>query len=76
MDKKLYRSEQNKILAGVMGGLGDYTGVDPVILRLLLVLLTVFTGFFPGVIAYLTAAIIIPKEPQNNLNDNRQSKKN
>lgn len=76
MDRKLCRSDQNKILAGVIGGLGEYADVDPVIFRLLWVLLTVFTGFFPGVIAYFAAVIIIPKERQNNIDDNRQSQKN
>lgn len=61
MEKKLYRSEDNKILAGVIGGFGEYFNVDPVILRVFYVLLTVFTGFIPGIIAYILAAIVVPK---------------
>jgi len=58
--KRLYKSKDNKILFGVIGGLGEYFNVDPVILRLLWVVVVVFTAFFPGVIAYLVAALIIP----------------
>ncbi|MFC1721136.1 PspC domain-containing protein [Patescibacteria group bacterium] len=59
--KKLYRSEENKIFTGVIGGLGEYFGVDPVALRALWILITVFTGVIPGVVVYLLATIVIPK---------------
>ncbi|KPJ56868.1 phage-shock protein [Parcubacteria bacterium DG_74_2] len=58
--KKLYKSRENKIIAGVIGGLGEYFNLDPVILRLVWILIVVFTGIFPGIIAYLTAALIVP----------------
>lgn len=58
--KKLYRSKKNKIIAGVIGGIGEYFDVDPVLLRLLWVLIVAFTGFIPGIIAYPFAIIIIP----------------
>jgi len=70
MKKKLYRSDKNKTLAGVIGGLGEYADVDPVLFRLLWVLITIFTGFFPGIIAYFAAIFIVPKEHQKNRNDN------
>lgn len=38
MDKKLYRSRKNKMLCGVCGGLGEYLGIDPTVVRLLVVL--------------------------------------
>lgn len=60
--KRLYRSEKNKVIAGVFGGLGEYTNVDPVLLRLVWVLIVIFTGFFPGLIAYFLAIIIVPKK--------------
>ena len=62
--KKIYRSEDNKIFAGIFGGLGEYLDVDPVILRLLFILVLVLTVFFPGFIAYLLAIIVIPKKPK------------
>lgn len=60
--KKLYKSKENKVCCGVIGGLGEYFDVDPVVLRLVWILMVVFTGFAPGLIAYLTAALIIPKK--------------
>ncbi len=62
--KKLYRSKENKVWAGVIGGLGEYLEADPVILRLLWVVLVVFSGFFPGLIAYIAAIYIVPVKPE------------
>lgn len=61
--KNLYRSEKNKVWGGILGGLGEFAGVDPVLFRLLYVFLTIFTGFFPGLIAYIVALFIVPKIP-------------
>ncbi len=63
MSKKIYRSEKNKVLAGVFGGVGEYAQIDPVILRLIWVIIFVFTGFLPGLIAYLLAIMVMPKKP-------------
>lgn len=62
MTKRLYRSKTNRIFAGVCGGLGEYLQVDPVLLRLIWVLITVVSGFFPGLIGYIIAVMIIPEE--------------
>lgn len=59
--KRLYRSSDNRIIAGVLGGLGEYFDVDPVILRLAFVFLLIFTAVIPGVIAYLVAIFIVPE---------------
>lgn len=61
MDKKLYRSANDKILAGVCGGIGEYFDVDSVIIRLLWVIFTLMGG--AGLIAYIIAAIIMPRNP-------------
>jgi phage shock protein C len=61
--KKLYRSTSNKMLAGVCGGIAEYFGADPTLIRLAYVLLSVFTVAFPGIIVYIIAAIIIPSDP-------------
>ena len=61
--KKLYKSNENKVLAGIIGGIGEYFDVDPVILRVAWILLVIFTGFMPGLIAYVFAGLIIPKKP-------------
>jgi phage shock protein C len=59
--KKLYRSRDNKVFAGISGGLGEYFVVDPVLIRLLWVLLAVATAFFPALIAYIIAIFVIPE---------------
>lgn len=61
--KKLYRSTTNKTIAGICGGLGEYFDVDPTLIRLFWIVLTVFSGVAPGVIAYLFAILIMPKRP-------------
>ena len=59
--KRLYRSRKNKVFAGIISGLGDYFDVDPTLLRVFWILIVVFTGFIPGIIAYLFAMMVIPK---------------
>ncbi|HEY4489962.1 MAG TPA: PspC domain-containing protein [Candidatus Paceibacterota bacterium] len=58
--KRLYRSKTNRVFAGICGGLGQYFNIDPAILRLFWVLVVIFTGFVPGVIAYIIAIFIVP----------------
>ena len=57
MNKKLYRSNTNRMLCGVCGGIGEYFNIDPTIVRLLWALLAC-SG--TGLLAYLIAAVIIP----------------
>ena len=59
---KLYRSKKNRIIAGVCGGIGEYFKVDPTLVRLLWLLISVM-GMGSGVVAYIIAWIIIPEEP-------------
>jgi phage shock protein C len=59
--KKLYRSK-NKMLMGVCAGIAEYFNTDPTLIRLIYVLLTVFTVGFPGVIAYIVCGIVIPED--------------
>ncbi|MDD2804456.1 MAG: PspC domain-containing protein [Elusimicrobiales bacterium] len=61
--KRLYRSSDNKVLAGVLGGLGEYFEVDPVVLRLAFVFVLLVTAFIPGLLAYLAACFIVPAKP-------------
>ena len=62
--KKLYRSRDKK-LCGVCGGLAEYFDLDPTLVRLLWVVLTLFSTVFPGVLAYLVCALIVPQKPDN-----------
>lgn len=59
--KPLTRSMTNKMIAGVCGGLANYFNVDPVLMRVIFVLL-VLIGIFPGVLAYLVCWVVIPPE--------------
>ncbi len=57
--KRLYKSKTNRVICGVCGGVGEYFGIDPTIVRLLCVLLGLTST---GVIAYIIAALIMPEE--------------
>ena len=63
MEKRLYRSIDNKMLAGVCGGLAEYLNMDPTVIRVLWAVVSLFA--FVGVVAYIVCAIIIPEEPTN-----------
>jgi len=60
--KKLYRSRDDKMIAGVCGGLGKYLNIDPTLLRLIFALLVVF-GIGSGLLVYLILMIVVPLEP-------------
>ena len=59
--KRLYRSLNNRMLCGVCGGLGEYFNIDPSIVRILAVLLSI-GSIGTGAIVYCVAALLIPKE--------------
>jgi len=61
---RLYRSRHDKWVAGVIGGLGRYFGVDPVPLRIAVVALALLFGWWQTFIAYLIAAWVMPEEPE------------
>ena len=60
MEKRIYRSKTNRIIGGVCGGVGDYLGIDPVLVRLLWVGSILLAGV--GLLFYLIAWIVIPEE--------------
>jgi phage shock protein C len=61
MYNRLYRSETNKVIGGVCGGLGEYLQLDPVLIRILAVLACLAWG--SGILIYLLAWLIIPTRP-------------
>lgn len=61
MNRKLYRSNSNKMLCGVCGGIGEYLSVDPTLIRLLWAILAC-SG--TGILIYFIAAIIIPQDSE------------
>ncbi|MDO4154723.1 MAG: PspC domain-containing protein [Candidatus Fimenecus sp.] len=63
MKKKLYRSKNDKMLCGVLGGLAEYLDVDATLIRILYAALSVFSAGFPGIVLYIICAIVIPEAP-------------
>lgn len=61
MEKKLHRSSYDQMLCGVCGGIAEYSGNDVSIIRLLAVVLSLFS-FGSAVLAYIVLAVILPKE--------------
>lgn len=61
MEKRLMRSRDNRVIAGVCGGVGEYFNIDPTVVRLIFLLLVIFGGISAWI--YLLALIIMPNEP-------------
>ncbi|MBW6470726.1 MAG: PspC domain-containing protein [Methanosarcinaceae archaeon] len=61
MNKRLYRSKNNSMIAGVCGGMGEYLDMDPTFIRLLWILFILAGG--SGILAYIIAWIVIPQHP-------------
>lgn len=61
--KRLYLSSTDKKLSGVCGGIAEYFAVDPSIVRLAWIIITILTGIVPGIVAYIIAAVVIPEAP-------------
>ena len=59
----LYRSRKNRMIAGVCGGLAEWLGWDPTLVRVLYVLVSLLSAAFPGVLVYVLLWIIMPEEP-------------
>ncbi|MBQ5807491.1 MAG: PspC domain-containing protein [Tidjanibacter sp.] len=62
--KKLFRSRHNRMLAGVCGGLAEYFNIDPTMMRVITIILTV-TPFVPAGIIYLLLWLLIPERGIN-----------
>ena len=60
--KKLYRSH-DRMIAGVLSGFAEYINADKSLIRLVYVLISVFSAGFPGLLAYIIAWIVIPEKP-------------
>ena len=61
--KRLFRSRNDKIIAGICGGLGKYLDIDPIVIRIILIILLFTVG--SGILIYLIAWILIPLEPED-----------
>ena len=58
----LRRSRSNKIIAGVVGGLAKYFGIDPTLARVLYVVGSIVSVAFPGILVYVLLWVIIPED--------------
>ncbi len=63
-DKKIYRDHETALVAGVLSGLAEYFKQDPVVFRLIAIVLLILTGFFPGILFYLMAWVLLPRKPK------------
>jgi phage shock protein PspC (stress-responsive transcriptional regulator) len=61
-NKVLRRSRDNTMIAGVVGGLANYFGLDVTLFRVIFVLVSVFSAAFPGILVYLILWVLVPKE--------------
>lgn len=60
--KRLYRSRTDRQVAGVCGGIAEYLALDPTIVRVIWVILSLAGG--PGLILYIILAMVVPEEPE------------
>ena len=60
-NQKLTRSSTNKVIAGVCGGLADYFGLDPTVVRIGYVLLSILSAAFPGLLVYIILMLVLPE---------------
>jgi phage shock protein C len=63
--KKLYRSQTDKKIAGVCGGLAEYFDIDATVVRIIFIIL-LLPGGFPGLIPYLILWVLVPVRPEIN----------
>jgi len=62
MKKKLKRDQEQAVVSGVLAGMAKYWDQDPVLFRVLAIVFLVLTGFFPGILLYLGAWVVMPKD--------------
>ena len=60
--KPLVRSRENRMIAGVVGGLAEYFGIDPTLARVLYVVGSIMSAAFPGILVYAILWVVIPNE--------------
>ena len=61
----LHRSRRNRILAGVCGGIAEWLGWRPTVVRILYVLVSIVSAAFPGILAYVVLWLLMPKSPSS-----------
>lgn len=71
--KKLYRLEKDKLISGVCAGIADLVKVDPTIIRLAVIFLTVLTMWLPGIITYLAAWLLLHDKSEMERRENNSA---
>lgn len=59
--RRLTRSRKHRIIAGVCGGVAEYLELDPTVVRVVYVVASIFSALFPGVLAYIILAFLMPR---------------
>lgn len=62
--RRLTRSNRNKMIAGVCGGLAEYLDMDPTVVRVLYILVSILSAAFPGILAYVVLMFLMPPPEQ------------
>lgn len=65
MEKKLYREEDEAMVVGVLAGLARFFKQDATLFRVLAILFLILTGFFPGILIYFGAWLVMPSRPKH-----------
>jgi phage shock protein PspC (stress-responsive transcriptional regulator) len=60
--RPLRRSRHDRMIAGVVGGLAAYFGIDSSMLRIIYVLVSIFSAAFPGILVYIILWLVVPQE--------------
>ena len=60
--RALRRSRHNRMLAGVVGGMSEYLGIDPTMGRVIYVVVSLLSAAFPGILVYIICMFVIPEE--------------
>ena len=63
--KKLKRSKKERMIAGICGGLAEYFEVDPTVVRVVYVLVSILSIAFPGILVYIILWIVIPEKEES-----------
>lgn len=60
--RRLYRSRHNRVFAGILGGIGEYLGIDPTVIRVAFIIILFLTAVLPFIFLYLVLLLIIPEQ--------------
>ena len=76
MTKKLYRSKDDRVIAGVAAGLGEYIGIDPVAVRVAFVILSIVPWFWGSAVGvYILMWLLVPEEGERSIIEGNPKKK-